>query len=311
MPKKKIYQLTQEELNNFQLVGNTNKVLVKVHDPILNKTTGSGILMVAPTDMDWNPDIHADRYGIVQKVPETLNFKRMMWETEIEIEYGDLIWYDYLMSLNSDSIFVGEVEYKLMDYQFLYVAKRWDEIVPLNGYCLFEPKEDKLTTKSDLILIHEGRDIRQAKMIYAGRKNKKYDQDWTDECNIEVGDMAIFGMPPIMLEAEYHSLFEGKKQYRISQRRYVLGYIRDDIYPSGDSAVIIPDTPKAVTENGLVIPEPFRKKQNYGTIYKSGSNELAEGDRIHFHNQSLTYIEYNGKEYGLLKTNKILYKFKI
>lgn len=284
-------------------------MLIKVHDPILNKTTKSGIILISPTDMDWNPDVHADRYGIVESVPQTLNTKWMMWKTEVEIRRGDLVWYDYLQSLNSDSLFVDEVEYKLMDYQFLYVAKRSKEIIGLNGYCLFEPKKDELKTNSDLILIHEGNDIRVAKMIYSGKPNLWYENEWVDDDSIREGDLAIFGMPPVMLEAEYHSLFEGKRQYRVSQRRFVYGYVRDgEIFPMSDCVIVKPDSRKVFTDGGLIIPKPHRKRTNYGEVYKSGGDFLKSGDRIHYHSTSATYIEHDGVEYGLLRMNKIFYK---
>jgi co-chaperonin GroES (HSP10) len=264
--------------------------------------------MVAPTDMDWNPEIHADRYGIVESIPEMLSTGKMMWNTDIELQVGDLVWYDYLMSLNSDSFFIEDVEYKLMDYQYLYVVKRGDDIICLNGYCLFEPKKDTLTTKSDLIIIHEGNDIRLAKLVIKSVPNKSYENEWVDDNSIDIGDMAIFGMPPIMLEAEYYSLFEGKRQYRISQRRFVYGYIRDgELYPMADCIVVIPDSRKAFTDNGIVIPESFRKRTNYGVVYKSCENNPSKGDRVHYHNTSATYIEHNGVEYGLLRLSNILY----
>lgn len=263
--------------------------------------------MIAPTDADWNPDVHADRYGIVEAVPNRLKTKGMMWDTDMELMRGDLVWYDYLMSLNSDSFFVDEVEYKLMQYEYLYVAKRGDDIVCLNGYCLFEPKEDVLKTNSNLIIVHEGKDIRLGKLIYKGNANRSYESEWVDDDSIEVGDMAVFSLPPIMLEAEYHSLFEGNKQYRISQRRYIYGYVRNGgLYPMKDCVIVVPDEKKAFNGN-VIIPEHLRKRTDYGTVYKCGDGVIEEGSRVHYHGTSATYIEHEGKEYGLLRMSKILY----
>lgn len=309
MPKKNIYKLTKQELSSLRLLSIHNKVLIKVHDPVLEKKSPGGIILISPTDTDWNPDVHADRYGIVESVPISLNRKKMMWRTTMELQVGDVVWYDYLMSLNSDSFIVDGVEYKLMDYDYLYVAKRGEKIICLNGYCLFSPKKDELSTNSDLIIIHDGNDIRLAKMIYSSPPNVEYDNEWVDDGNIDVGDMCIFSMPPIMLEAEYHSLFDGKRQYRISQRRYLYGYVRDgELIPAKDCLVIIPDEKKCFDGSNIIIPESLRKRSNYGVVYRSGSDEVNAGDRVHYHYSQATYISHNGVEYGLIRNGHILYR---
>jgi len=308
MPKKRLYRLTEDELD--KLVPMNNKVLVKVHDPVLERKSAGGIILIAPTDTDWNPEVHADRYGVVERLPRGLRGGGM-WKTNIELGVGDLVWYDYLMGLNSDSIMVGDVEYKLMDYFYLYVAKRGEQIICLNGYCLFEPKRDELKSNYDLVIIHEGDDIRLAKLIYKGGVNALYENDWVDDDGIQEGDVAVFAIPPVMLEAEYYSLFEGKRKYRISQRRYVFGYIRgNDIFPMKDCLIVLPDAPRVFTDGGIIIPESKRRRPDYGTVYKCGDDSLKSGERVHYHFSQATYITHNGVDYGFIRINNLLHGYE-
>ena len=140
--------------------------------------TPAGIIKIG--DTDWKPAAHANRISEIVMVPDTLYYglvwhvkypnapESMPWRTDIQIQPGDIVWHDYMNSLNCPIINVDDEpgeQYKLLNYYDLYVAKRmvanitrdiyknnmvWlpgkrqclaernvlNEIIPLNGYVL-------------------------------------------------------------------------------------------------------------------------------------------------------------------------------
>jgi hypothetical protein len=99
-------------------------------------TTPSGIIKVG--DTDFQPAMHANRISEVVMVPEELYYglvwhkrrndatESMPWRTDMDLQVGDIVWHDYMNSLNCPVIDVedSDEQYKLLNYYDLYVAKR-------------------------------------------------------------------------------------------------------------------------------------------------------------------------------------------
>ena len=99
--------------------------------------TPSGVLKIG--DIDFQPAAHANRISEIIMVPDTLNYhlawhkkrqgisESMPWKTDMQLLPGDIVWHDYMDSLNCPMIIADDEpgeRYKLLNYYDLYVAKR-------------------------------------------------------------------------------------------------------------------------------------------------------------------------------------------
>jgi len=133
MPKRPQIELTKEELDRAEIP--MNHVLIKMVFQAEGATTKSGVIIGFNEDDVYaeGDDSHsanlAEVYGIVEKVPQELYFnpddpKSMDWETDMELEIGDMVWYSVLEAKNSVQLICEGVLYKSVPYQDCYVAKR-------------------------------------------------------------------------------------------------------------------------------------------------------------------------------------------
>ena len=154
MAENKVYKLTKEQVDSIDLLRNSNKVLVRIEEKNIEKKTDSGIYLISPTDTDWNPAAHSDRYGVVYATPPSLRFDNtpygMSWETHMELMVGDEVWFDFMDSENCVVLDCDDGnDYKLIEYENIYVARRDGELIPINGYCLFSDYTVKAKSKFD------------------------------------------------------------------------------------------------------------------------------------------------------------------
>jgi len=89
------------------------------------------------------------------------------------------------------------------------------------------------------------------------------------------------------------------------------------IKPLGDRVVIELVALEEKTASGIVLPDSAKEKPQEGKVVSVGSGritdsgekvalEVAEGDHIIFSKFSGTEVEYNGKEYLILREDDIL-----
>lgn len=309
MPRPKIIHLSQETVDNMQLTA-PNLVLVHIFQKNVDRKTEGGIIMISETETDWQPDVHADRVGIVKHVPSQLIKKRdHLWKTTVEVKVGDMVWFDPMVAMNSDIIITDQGEYYLLDYFSLHIVRRGDDVVCLNGYCIFDLVHD--TSMSPLAIDFGKLDSRYGILKYKGSCNSYYYTGLSDDERLEIGDKCIFKSPPVTLEGGYHNVFEGKEQYRISQRYNAVGFIRDGrLYASTNHVVIVPQMPSH-TASGLEIPAPYRKPNGYGEVYDSGYYELSKGDHIKYPIGSFVTIEFEGQTLHIIHSDYIQVKMLV
>lgn len=234
--------------------------------------TPAGIWKI--TDTDWQPAVHANRISEIVMVPDELHYhlawhkkkpevaESMPWKTDMQVQVGDIVWHDYMDSLNCPIIIVRDEpdeQYKLLNYYDLYVAKRSTslsaspdndllymngvhlmvknrtvfEIIPLNGYVLCEEVMEEKQGDLDVLDQHVNKKL--GKVAFIGQKNYEYrweqikkppkGRDLDGEDILEVGDVIVKKRPDIhiMLEAPEHAKFNGSKMYFVTQRRNIYG----------------------------------------------------------------------------------------
>lgn len=314
MPKPKTYYLSNRDMSNFKLIA-PNKVLIEITEKNEDRKTKSGIILVSPTyrniertsanpvdEVDWVLSQNANRYGVVRQVPKQLKrYRNHLWQTTVEVQEGDLVWFDFLTAENCDMIKTDTSLYYLMDYFELYVVKRGEDIICLNGYCLFETVEDEVKSK---LAIKTGRkDARYGILKHKGSCNIYYHGNIADDEMLQVGHKCVFALPPVMLESGYHAVFGG--EYRISRRHNIMAYIDDNGLHATDKHVIViadKDTHKGLIE----IPAIYRKPNGNGVVYDAKGGGLKKGDKIKFIPTAGLKIDYKGDEYYVLHIDSVL-----
>ena len=239
------------------------KKLLSINNLILAKTayfsdqatTEQGIIKVA--DKSFRPAMHANRIYEVIKLPDKLYYSHskhaslygaesMPWDTDLELQIGDLIWHDYMNTLDCPVIKVDdepEAEYKLLWYKDIYFALRGDMVIPVNGYLLCEEVENENAStleiyKDDLI------DKKVGRVRYIGTPNREYLGWWKkggyvtskyvdDGVDISEEDMIIKRVPEDhrLVEETMHANFDQDKNYFVIQRRNIYAKTTDGSYP--------------------------------------------------------------------------------
>lgn len=256
-----IIKVSSQEFSKLRLIN--NNVAIEITHRNSEDTTKSGLVIVQDpalfaahsieTAENYNLSQHLDRWGVVAKLPERLVFAKhnkmfgMDWETDMEIKVGDLVWADYYNLHHCPVFQVEDKQYWIVSYDCLIVAKReillhqsdnigdifGFEIIPLNGYCLFEQVNEGLTSK----FLELPKEINKKKGIvkYIGSHNREYSKTWDkvgqefkpskwcDDVIIQPGDEVVFRTEAeCLLEDEQHRFFEDTN-LRYEQRKNILG----------------------------------------------------------------------------------------
>jgi hypothetical protein len=154
----------------------------------------------------------------------------MPWDTEIQLELGDLVWFNFIESLNTNEIQIGERVLRFLPYQDIYACKRknkWlvDQVIMLNGYVLLEPIP--LPRLSELDYISQDKVYTDRGIVaYVGNHNRAYvNKNYYDNTDIEVGQTAYLmpGYTPFLLErmGSLASFNEDKLYYCVQRRRII------------------------------------------------------------------------------------------
>ena len=219
-----------------------NQVLVKRVYDNLNDTTPSGVIKAV--DPSFRPNVHADRISEVVLVPEGLYYYPEMyphkkatesidWDTAMELKAGDIVWHTFMELSDTYNIEVRDSKelYKLLRYEDFYLAKRGDELIMLNGYCLCEEVLKDRINKFDVL--EREVDMSLGKIALLGNRNGAYRirggaKDLDGDDILKVGDIILKRRPDvhIRLEEDVHARFPlEKKMYFIIQRRDIFAVI--------------------------------------------------------------------------------------
>lgn len=253
MPKRPQIELSREELLRAEIP--TNHVLVRVIWRAEGAKTKGGITIGFNEDINfsedesfWSSDL-AEIRGEVVKTPKSLYFnpedknKSMPWETDMELQVGDAVFYSTLEAKNSVQVLCEGQVYKSIPYSDIFVAKRtitqenvqdsrlhigWDVaftyIIPLNGIALLKPLPMPQISPLDAI---SGTQIDKSRGIIAfiGKAPKSYlHASHSHIDDLRVGDEVLFDKnAPIFYLERLGSIatFDGNNQYWVCQRRRI------------------------------------------------------------------------------------------
>jgi len=234
-----------------RLLSCRNQVLVKRKYKNEEQQTESGVFVIA--DSSFRPALHADRIAEVVLVPPGLYYHKhsyshyqyggesMPWDCDMELQVGDTVVHTFM---NRDDIVNIEVEdepgelYRMMPYDDIYVARRGDEVIPLNGYCLCEEVEkESMSDVLEIILCDKEGDIEApidktvGKIAYVGKPNRAYrgdgwERDLDGDMKVNVGDTVIKRRSDIHIRLEedlHNKFFDSPVMYFIIQRKDIYG----------------------------------------------------------------------------------------
>jgi hypothetical protein len=166
----------------------------------------------------------------------------MPWDCDMELLPGDTVVHTFMDRGDIVNIEVedepGEL-YRMMPYDDIYVARRGDEIIPLNGYCLCEEvMKESMSEILDVVQydkddnLEEPIDKQVGKVAYVGKPNRAYRSGYSGErdldggADVEVGDVIVKRRDDIhiRLEEDLHNrFFDTPVMYFIIQRKDIMG----------------------------------------------------------------------------------------
>lgn len=191
-------------------------------------------------------------YARVVKLPERLYFDKydprsMPWECDMDLEVGDLVWFNTIESYNAVEIECEGKFYKIIPYQDIYCAKRElddltnffkqvdfnphagrkielsDCVIMLNGYCLLKPIY--IHTEHELAVDDTKEDKTRGIVAFIGKPNKQYQNDsYMDFRDLRIGDLVLYNpnTPIFKLErTAYLAQFDDDNLYNVVQRRRI------------------------------------------------------------------------------------------
>ena len=174
--------------------------------------------------------------GIVTRVPEKLYFNpkdpnSMLWETDMELQVGDLVWFGIMESSNAQEILCEGRLYKIIPYADIIVARRRTEVIVLNGYALCQTVNRQKISDLDVIS-EESIDTTRCIVRYVGKPNKRYKvKNHIDHKDLKPGDVVLLQPRTSFWYLErkrYLANFNGDELYIVVPRRKIVMVIDRD-----------------------------------------------------------------------------------
>ena len=232
-------KLSQEEFDKGKIP--SNHIAVELLRLEKDAVTKGGIYAGFLEDVTWQEDGEshpadvAAIVGRVVKLPDKLYYNEedihnsFPWDTDIDLEIGDLAWWNFIETLNTNEIQIGNRVIRFIPYQDVYAAKRKDkflvdQVIMLNGYVLLEPIP--LARMSELDHLSQDKVYNDRGIVrYIGKPNRAYvNKNYSDNPDIEVGQTAYLmpGYTPFLLERTSSlANFNGDKLFYCVQNRRI------------------------------------------------------------------------------------------
>lgn len=176
-----------------------NRVLVQVIDTFNEFKTKAGVAVVnAAHDEAWADSEQASitefipRHGIVHSLPKRITKGSFDYDTELEIEPGDIVYWNSISFKESIPLVYGKKKFLLVDYHELLLRIRYDKITPINGFALLRAveKEEKVLSYTVQRNVTERWEI-----AYMPEKVNVELNKWNEFDNVwEVGDIVYLAV---------------------------------------------------------------------------------------------------------------------
>ena len=227
-------ELTADQFDNCELP--MNHVLIEMVQSNEGRKTNSGIIVGLTERVQYANSTNSlaadleEVWGVVAKLPLKLyyneeDFKSMEYDTDMELEINDKVWYSIMEAHNSQDIICENRIYKIIPYSDIFVARRGDEVIVLNGYCLCQTVNELKISELDVVS-EKYIDTTKCIVRYVGKPNKRYKQPtYVDHPDLQEGDLVLLQprTPFLYLERKrYLSNFNGDELYIVVPRRKIV-----------------------------------------------------------------------------------------
>lgn len=240
--------LTKDEI--YRLKPQSNHVLIKVDRKQDEIKFTSGVKLYL--DTSFETEKHAPATGHIVAVPDKLLYSRnnansIEWDTDMEAHVGDYAIVYFMAATNAFRKNIAKSledengdHYMFVKYENIYLVKRGDTILPLNGYCIAEPVMDH-----ELKVLHDrynkmGFEIplnmrrkfstKVVKIVYTGNANRQYRRKHLSDDGIEInpGDFVSIQLyADIPIEYDIHKTLDPEKNYVRLQRTHMTALVYD------------------------------------------------------------------------------------
>ena len=214
-------------MNNFVLVKPT-----RAHNE-LDMSNGEKLFI----DPSFDKEKHAPTSGVVVNVPEKLYFGRNQsntneYDVDMELQVGDTIVFHFLTyqtCIDRKWFMVLDNElYLMVKYDCIFIARRKDKVIPINGWVVVEPLVETIETTIELPdHIKNKSSLTKGIVKYLGSPVRNYSWDFdhkskygADTDEIKVGDTVMFSAEDsIPLQYEMHAIIDkGTELYRMHRK---------------------------------------------------------------------------------------------
>ncbi len=213
-----------DDINDYELNNHCNLVLIEIIDnhDFIGKEKQFTYSNLAKQINEYES---APSWGNVVKIPERLYFNpssvdSLEWETKQELCVGDKAWFQRSMYLNAPRILTPKgngkfKEYVLIRYSDIYLAKRDDKVLMLNGFLLVKPNIEE---EKCLFYKIVGTSLIKCKIVLVSDP-VNYKQGDEENLKVSVGDDIILDDPyRVILEESLFSEFSSEIYYIIQRR---------------------------------------------------------------------------------------------
>lgn len=174
-----------------------NRVLVKVTGDYDDGVRISKIADIVAAGGEWEESSRVVRHGVVAMIPDKLTSRSasengMEWETELDVQVGDTVYFGIMASANAESVKIGEDLYYLIHYSRFILRMRDNEITMLNGYVLLSEVIEKLRVSGLILEFGDHVDKKSGVVTNIGKPNKSYYGTDAVDAEVEVGDTVLF-----------------------------------------------------------------------------------------------------------------------
>lgn len=231
--------LSQVQIDKGKMQLPVNMILVKM-PPAKEIRSKAGVLL------NFNEDVlygegegshvadMAPVWGWVYKTPEGLYYNKfdtersMGWKTSMPLQVGDKVWFHPLISKNCNQIQTEDALYKFIPFDDLFVGRRGDEVICLNGNVIIEPQKAPKVSEFD---IRDNWDNTKGVVKWVGEPVEEYlHPQVADMVGVKPGDLVMLerGTFVFYLErSQYNASFDGDKQYYVVQGRHIIAIVNN------------------------------------------------------------------------------------